>query len=95
MDILEAFTKLDDVDKVPLIFCEVAELVKLPPISVDSTTEIVMANSARLSEIGNKLADLHNGVLELQAKVVNPSLQSDLPLPGRTTSILTNVLTIL
>ncbi len=75
-DILEAFCKLDDADKLPLIFCEAAELVKLPPISVDSTAELVMANGACLNQIASQLAEVHDNVLELKAKVDNSSTQS-------------------
>ena len=33
-DILLAFSKLDEADKIPQIFCEATDLVKLPPDSV-------------------------------------------------------------
>ncbi len=74
-DILEAFSRLDDVDKVPLIYCEATELVKLPPISPDSTSELVMVNGARLAEIENKVSELQEGVAELKSKV-NSNLSS-------------------
>ena len=34
-DILLVFSKLDEADKIPQIYCEAAELVKLPPIAAD------------------------------------------------------------
>lgn len=63
-DILEAFGRPD---KSPLIYCEAADLVKLPPISPDSTSELVMMNGACLAEIGN--TELQEGVAELKLKI--------------------------
>jgi len=37
-DILLAFSKLDEADKIPQIFCEATDLVKLPPIAADPIT---------------------------------------------------------
>ena len=40
-DILVAFDKLDEIDKLPEIFCETVDLVLLPPIVADFCTELV------------------------------------------------------
>ena len=47
-DILVAFDKLDETDKLPEIFCEAVDLVLLPPIVADSCTELVQRNSSVL-----------------------------------------------
>ena len=44
-DILLAYSKLDEIDKIPLIYCEAADLVKLPPIAPDRISELVIGNS--------------------------------------------------
>ena len=49
-DILLAFSKLDEVDKIPQIYCEATELVKLPPIAADPISELVMGNSLCLKD---------------------------------------------
>ena len=40
-DILLAFSKLDEVDKIPLVYCEASDLVRLPPIAADPISELV------------------------------------------------------
>ena len=54
-DILVAFDKLDEIDKLPEIFCEAVDLVLLPPIVADSCTELVQRNSSVLEAIELKL----------------------------------------
>ena len=70
--ILQAFCKLDDIDKVPLIYCEANELVKLPPVTADPVSELVIANSACLKEIEGRISQLHDdlaGLRTLTARV--------------------------
>ena len=69
-DILSAFDKLDEDDNLPEIFCEAADLVKLPPIVTDSCTEQVLRNSSSLEDIKVKLESLGHGVSNLSAKLV-------------------------
>ena len=70
-DIL-AFSKLDEVDKIPQIYCEATELVKLPPIAADPISELVMGNSLCLKELDVKISQLRDdlaGLHSLTAKV--------------------------
>ena len=55
-DILLAFSKLDEADKVPQIFCEATDLVKLPPIATDPISDLVRGNKACLHEIEGKIS---------------------------------------
>ena len=55
-DILVAFDKLDEIDKLPEIFCEAVDLVLLPPLVVDSCTELVQRNSSVLEAIEHRLS---------------------------------------
>lgn len=55
-DILGAFDKLD---KIPQIFCEVTDLVKLPPIAADPISELVSGNAASLRDLDGKVSELH------------------------------------
>ena len=57
-DILLAFTKLDEVDKIPQIFCEASELVQLPPISVDPIGEMISGNAASLKLLDDKISQI-------------------------------------
>ena len=40
-DVLLAFSKLDEVDKIPPIYREALELVRLPPIATDPISELI------------------------------------------------------
>ena len=71
-DILLAFSKLDEVDKIPQIYCEATELVKLPPIAADPISELVMGNSLCLKELDVRISQLRvdlAGLHSLTAKV--------------------------
>ena len=68
-DMLIAFEKLDDVDKVPDIYCEAADLVQLPPIVADACMELVQHNSSSLEIIKGKLDSLSQGVLDLSSQL--------------------------
>lgn len=57
-DILQAFTKLDEVDKVPEIFCKATELVKLPPIATDPISELVTGNASSLKLNEDKISQI-------------------------------------
>ena len=70
-DILVAFDKLDEIDKLPEIFCEVVDLVLLPPIVADSCTELVQLNSSVLEAIELKLDSLHTEMSNFSSKMGN------------------------
>ena len=57
-DILLAFSKLDEVDKIPPIYCEALDLVRLPPITSDPISDLIMGNRACLQEIEAKISQL-------------------------------------
>ena len=59
-DILLAFSKLDEVDKIPPIYCEALDLVRLPPITSDPISELIMGNRDRLQEIEAKISQLQD-----------------------------------
>jgi len=65
-DILLAFSKLDEADKIPQIFCEATDLVKLPPIAADPISDLVLGNKACLQEIEGKISQLHAQITALQ-----------------------------
>ena len=67
-DILLAFTKLDEVDKIPLIFCEASELVQLPPISVDPIGEMISGNAASLKLLDDKISQIQDDLNGLSSK---------------------------
>jgi len=65
-DILLAFSKLDEADKIPQIFCEATDLVKLPPIAAYPISDLVLGNKACLQEIEGKISQLHAQITALQ-----------------------------
>ncbi len=68
-DILNAFDKLDDADKLPKIYCEADDLIKLPPVAADPVSELVLGNSACLSSIDDKVTQLQSALTNLTSKV--------------------------
>ena len=64
-DILLAFSKLDEVDKIPPIYCEALELVRLPPIATDSISELIMGNRACFQEIEAKISQVQDELASL------------------------------
>ena len=55
--------------RLPDIFCEATDLVRLPPIAVDDCTAIVRQNGDSLESIKGKLNTLGNYILALQSKL--------------------------
>jgi len=49
--ILRNASKLEEADKIPQIFCEPTDLIKLPPIAADPISDLVLGNKACLQEI--------------------------------------------
>ena len=50
-DLLVAFDKLDELDNIPDIFCEANDLIKLPPVSSDTSNPNPNPNHVSLVEI--------------------------------------------
>ena len=57
-DITTAFDKLDSVEKLPAIFCEANELIRLPSLAPDPLSAKLEANTSTLDSLKNKVADL-------------------------------------
>ena len=70
-DILVAFDKLDEIDKLPEIFCEAVDLVLLPPIVADSCAELVQHNGSDLEAIELKLDSLRTEMSNFSSKMGN------------------------
>ena len=70
-DILVAFDKLDEIDKLPEIFCEAVDLVLLPPLVVDSCTELVQRNNSVLEAIEHKFDSLSIEISNFSSKMGN------------------------
>lgn len=83
-NILLAFSKLDEVVKIPQICCEGSDLVELPPIAADSISELVFRNSICLKEIEGKISRLHDDLAWLRTLTakVKTSISSTPCLPN-------------
>ena len=68
-DLICAFDKFDELDKIPEIFCEATDLVTLPPIVIDDCTAIVQQNNDSLELIKSKLNTLSDSISVLQSKL--------------------------
>ena len=86
-DILLAFDKLDENNNIPDIFCEAADLIKLPPISMDSCTSLIQQNTASLDDMKGKIDALSSDVAALASKLAesqhhqsSTSSQGDTPI---------------
>ena len=66
-DTLLAFSKLDEVDKIPPIYCEALDLVRLPSIASDHISELIMGIRACLQEIEAKISQLPDEVASSSA----------------------------
>ena len=55
-----------EVKKIPLIYCEATELVKLPPVAVDPVSELVSSNNVCLKDIEGKVSQLQDQLANLQ-----------------------------
>ena len=78
-DLVLAFDKLDEVDKLPLIYCEAVDLVKLPPIAADSISMIVSGNADRLIELDERISQLQEAMSDLSSKFVHTAPSDSLP----------------
>ena len=50
-DIVEAFNALDALDKLPTMYCEANDVLKLPPITLDPVSEQLLDNRKSLDNI--------------------------------------------
>jgi len=78
-DILLAFNKLDEVDKIPQIYCEAAELVKLPPVVTDPISMLVSSNAACLNELDGKISQLQVDIQNLSSILESSASLDSLP----------------
>ena len=68
-DLLIAFDKLNELGNIPDIFCEANDLIRLPPVSSDTCTELVMRNHASLAEIEKQMRSLSESTASLSSKI--------------------------
>ena len=54
-DILSWFECLDSLEKIPPIFCEALDLIKLPPLSLDPISEQVRDNSLLIKSLSKSI----------------------------------------
>ena len=95
-DIIHFFEVLDSVGKIPPIFCEASDLLRLPPLSLDPLAEEVRCNSASLKHLADLVERLetkfsslidskpaqHSGqVKQSYATVVSSASHSQVPSP--------------
>ena len=83
-DILHAFSKLDEVDKIPEIFCEATELVKLPPVATNLIGELIAVNAASLKVIEDKISQLQVDLTGMSSNLESSSFS--IPPSGPTVS---------
>ena len=57
-DIITAFDKLDSAEKLPAIFCEATELIRLPCLAPDPIFAKLEANNSALDSLTNKVHNL-------------------------------------
>ena len=57
-DILIAFDKLDGADRLPSVYCEAHDLIKLPSLVLDPVSKKLDANSDSLESLNSKVQDL-------------------------------------
>ena len=91
-NILVAFDKLDEIEKLPEIFCEAVDLVLLPPLVADTCSELVQRNSSVLEAIEHKLDSLSIEISNFSSKMGNiESCLTGLPSHSNATASGSNV----
>lgn len=68
-DILAGFSKLDEDDSIPPIFCEAVELIQLPAIVSDPIGVIVRDNGASLKALDDKVQCLSDTLTNLDSSL--------------------------
>ena len=66
-DILAAVDALDVTDKIPPIYCEATELLKLPPLSLDPVSAQVQDNTKSLVALTSVITDLEKRLSTFQS----------------------------
>ena len=72
-DILQMFDMLDSVARIPAIYCEASDLLRLPPLSLDPVGEQVQSNSQNLKSLTSAVERLEN---KLSSFLATPMQQS-------------------
>ena len=57
-DIVTAFDRLDNHNKIPAIFCEAADLIKLPSLTLDPVSKKIHDNTTTLQSLALKIDDI-------------------------------------
>ncbi len=57
-DTLSMFESLDSVEKLPSIFCEATDLIRLPPLSLDSVAEQIQVNTKVIEKLDTSVQEL-------------------------------------
>ena len=57
-DIVAAFDKLDSVEKIPAMYCEANELIKLPSLNLDPVSKKLDENSCIIQSLVDGMSDL-------------------------------------
>ncbi len=68
-DITEAFNALDDADKLPDIYCEANDLLKIPPISVDPVSEQLVCNRRILDSLDQSVMALQENLSNVRSSL--------------------------
>ena len=61
-DIVAAFDKLDSVEKIPAIYCEANELIKLPTLKLDPVSEKLDKNTCTIQSLVDSMKELPSKV---------------------------------
>ena len=75
-DIPLAFEKLDDKDKLPSIYCEANDLIKLPSLETDPVSKRVEANAECIRTLSESIYGLPSRVSEAVTPVISAPISS-------------------
>ena len=92
-DILQMFDMLDSVARIPAIYCEASDLLRLPPLSLDPVGEQVQSNSQNLKSLTSAVERLENKLSSFLATPMQQSyaeITSAVPHPQTTVPLATS-----
>ena len=69
-DIVAAFDKLDSVEKIPAVYCEATDLIKLPSLAPDPVSKKLDENTTALQSLAHKVEELPSKVSTAAANQV-------------------------
>ena len=69
-DIVAAFDKLDSVEKIPAVYCEATDLIKLPTLTLDPVSKKLDENTTALQSLAHKVEELPSKVSTAAANPV-------------------------